>query len=137
MNLAINWLAVVLAAVATMVVGATWYSPKVFGKVWLASMRVSQADIAAAKAKGMGKSYFMAFVFSLVQAYVLAHLLQLVAVVSVLEAWQLAFWLWLGLVVPVLVNTVLWEGRAIKIFWINIAHYLAALLVSAAILFWL
>ncbi|HXK35039.1 MAG TPA: DUF1761 family protein [Candidatus Paceibacterota bacterium] len=30
-----NWLAVILAALATMIVGALWYSPFLFGKLWL------------------------------------------------------------------------------------------------------
>ncbi len=33
-NLAANWIGVVIAAVASMIIGMTRYNPKIFGKVW-------------------------------------------------------------------------------------------------------
>jgi hypothetical protein len=33
----VNWLAVLLAALAYFVIGAVWYAPPVFGKAWLAA----------------------------------------------------------------------------------------------------
>ncbi len=33
----VNWLAVIVAAVAYFVLGAVWYAPPVFGKAWMAA----------------------------------------------------------------------------------------------------
>jgi hypothetical protein len=37
----INWLSVVVATIAALVLGAIWYSPKVFGKIWQREMKMS------------------------------------------------------------------------------------------------
>ena len=35
MDLQINWLAVMLATLSSMVVGSVWYAPPVFGRMWM------------------------------------------------------------------------------------------------------
>ena len=30
-----NWIAILLAAMSTLVVGFIWYNPKVFGNIWM------------------------------------------------------------------------------------------------------
>jgi len=58
---AINWLAVVTAAVAFFALGAIWYGP-VFGKLWQKGAGLSDDDI---KNSNMGKTFGAAFVFAL------------------------------------------------------------------------
>ena len=69
----INGFAVLAAAVASMVIGAIWYSPAVFGKIWMSLTGISDSKIKEMKSKGMAKSYVIGFIASLVTAYVLAH----------------------------------------------------------------
>ena len=42
----LNWLAVIVAALAYFVIGALWYAPPVFGKAWMAAggMTVEPGD---------------------------------------------------------------------------------------------
>ncbi|GMU69463.1 MAG: hypothetical protein AMXMBFR37_17950 [Steroidobacteraceae bacterium] len=42
----INWLAVVVAAVAAFLVGALWYSPLLFAKAWQREIGISDTDLA-------------------------------------------------------------------------------------------
>ena len=68
---AINWLAVVAAAVSIFVIGGLWYSPVLFGNTW--------SRLAGAPPKGQGghpaKVFGLAFVFALFAAYAYAWLM--------------------------------------------------------------
>lgn len=131
---AINYWAVLVAAVTSMVVGAVWYSPAVFGRTWMKLSSMSPEKMEAAKKKGMARSYFIAFIGSLVMAYILAYFLVLGAAFSVSESMALAFWLWLGFVVILKLGDVLWAGDPVTLFILNIAHYFVAIEVMAIIL---
>ena len=42
----VNWIAVVVAAISTFVLGGLWYSPQLFGRIWLATNGLTEADLA-------------------------------------------------------------------------------------------
>ena len=130
----INNIAVVAAAVVSMVIGAAWYSPLLFGKLWMKLSWMTEKQLAEAKKKGMAKSYAIAFLAVLVMSYVLAHFVDYLGATTVMAGVEAGFWLWLGFVATVLINGVLWEGKPFKLYLLNIAHYLIALLVMGAIL---
>ena len=133
----INYLAVIVAAIASMALGFLWYGP-IFGKQWIKEMGWSQEAMKAAQAKGMTKQYVLMALGSLIMAFVLAH--NVVFGSSYLQMWgvfaglQAGFWNWLGFIVPVLLGAVLWEGKSWRLWFINISYYLAALLIMGAIL---
>ncbi len=130
----VNYLAVFVAAVASMVIGGLWYSPLLFGKIWIKLSGMTEKQMAEAKKKGMAKSYILAYVGSVVMAYILAHFAKYAGAATPLEGAMAGFWAWLGFVVPVVLGGFLWEGKPAKLFVLNIAHYLVALLVMGAIL---
>ena len=41
----LNWLAVIVAAIAYFAIGALWYSPPVFGTAWMSAGGVSAEEI--------------------------------------------------------------------------------------------
>jgi len=57
----LNYWAVLVSAVASMVIGALWYSPILFGNIWMNLMKIDPKNIDKMKDKGMGKYYFTAF----------------------------------------------------------------------------
>ncbi len=69
MDIQINWLAVVLAALSSMVVGSIWYSPSVFGKAWMQMTGVKPSG----KASDATPSIVITVIVSLITAFVLAH----------------------------------------------------------------
>jgi len=129
----INYVAVLVAAIAGYAVGALWYSV-LFGKPWMRLMGITPEQIEANKGKSMGKMYVMGFVGTLVTSYVLAHFVGMAAISTVSGALQLGFWLWLGFIATVLLGSVLYESRPWMLYIINVAHYLVAMLVMAVIL---
>ena len=133
----ITYLAVLGAAVASMVVGALWYGP-LFGKKWIALSGMTKEAMESAKSKGMGKLYALGFVGSLVMSYVLAH--ALVFASSYTETSGLpaglmvGFWNWLGFVAPVTLSSVLWENKSWALWFLNNSYYVVSLLIMGAIL---
>jgi uncharacterized oligopeptide transporter (OPT) family protein len=90
--------------------------------------------VKAAQKQGMLPQMVAAFVAQLVTAYVMAHFVMAWGVVGAWEAIQLAFWVWLGFIVTVLLNGVLWEKRTKELYLFNIAYHLASLIVMTLIL---
>ena len=130
---AVNWLAVLVASVINMALGMLWYGP-LFGKQWIAMMGFTKQKMDAAKKKGMAEQMVFAFISALVMNYVLAIF---VGAVQATTAWSgalLGFWVWLGFVATVMLGSVLWEGRHMKLYAINVLHYLVLFMINGALL---
>ena len=69
---AVNWIAVALCGVASLVLGAVWYSPMLFGKAWQAAAGLSDER---AQSGNMAMIFGGAFVLSLIAAAVFAMFL--------------------------------------------------------------
>ncbi len=132
----INYLAVIAAAAASMVIGSLWYG-SLFGKQWAALMGWAPEKIEAMKQQGK-KPYFFAFLGSLVMAYVLAHSLIFASAYLNVEGAQAGltagFWNWLGFIAPVSLSIVLWEGKSWKLWVLNNGYQLFSLLAMGVIL---
>ena len=133
----VNYWAVIVGAVVSFVLGGLWYGP-IFGKKWMAMMKFTPESMASAKAKGMGKSYAMMFIGSLVMSYVLFHFIAYAVGFSQQGGAMVGavggFWAWLGFIVPVTMGSVLWEGRSWSLWIINAGYYLVGLVLVGAIL---
>lgn len=129
-----NYLAVLVCAIASMVIGSIWYGP-LFGKIFMKEMGMdtwSQEKKDSMK-KSMTMTYIWQFVASLVMFYVFAWLMGGLNQMSVMGGLTAAFWVWIGFVVPVKFGDALWGGN-MKLFWIGIGNMLVTLLVVGAIL---
>lgn len=138
MSVEVNYLAVVLAALSSMVVGSLWYMPSTFGKAWMKMTGVTMDKNKGMTAKTAIWIYGSVFVASLVTAYVLAHVTFLAHRFfgnSLLQdALSAAFWLWLGLTAARLYVHDTFEERRKKLTLLNAAHELVTVLVMAVII---
>jgi len=132
-TVSINYLTVLAAAVVSMVIGFLWYGP-IFGKAWMQLMKIDKKKMDEAKKKGMAKSYAVMFISALIMNYVLAHFVKYLGSKTFMDGMQAGFWLWLGFIATVQIGIVLWEGKPVKLYLINAAHYLVALMVTGGIL---
>lgn len=110
----INLMAVLLAAVGQFAFGALWYTA-LFGDLWGKMHGFDKLPKAKQQEmmKGMNSIYAVQFLVTLISVFVLAKLITLVPGYS---AYTLAFWLWLGFMVPCNVSAVLFGGTENK--WI-------------------
>lgn len=133
----INYWAVIVAAAASIVLGFLWYGP-MFGKQWMALTGITKEKAEADKQKGMGKSFALMAIGSLLTAYVLANTIlfgsEYLMIYGVSGGLQGSFWSWLGFVAPVTLSVVLWEGKSWKLWFLNNGYYLLSFLVMGAIL---
>lgn len=110
----INLTAVLLAAVGQFAFGALWYTA-LFGNLWGKMHGFDKLPKAKQQEmmKGMNGIYAIQFLVTLISVFVLAKLITLLPSYS---AYTLAFWFWLGFMVPCNVSTVLFGGTENK--WI-------------------
>lgn len=136
MDVSVNYLAVVLAALSTMVVGSLWYSPAGFYKQWVKLARVKTDTNLGTK--HMVWMFGSVFVASLVTAYILAHISYLSNTFFqnsfLQDTMSTAFWLWLGFVATRFYVHDTFEGRRKLLTVLNAGHELVTLLVMAIII---
>src|SRR3989344_4523376 len=132
----VNYVAVVLAAIANMVVGFLWFGP-IFGKQWIKMMGWTEQEIQKAQKKGMTKSYIVAIIGSLLTAWIIAEISVMVSsylgLSGVMAGLKTGFIGWIGFVVTVLLSTVAWEGKSWNLWLLNAGYYLLAFLVMGVI----
>lgn len=126
----INYLAVVVAAVLSMVIGAVWYAPQVFGKQWMKLVGKKEKELKEAGSS----SYVVAGLGFLLIAYVMAHFVQYAGSNTVTEGLATGFWLWLGFSASVLAINSAFSLRPQKLWAIDAGYYLACFLVTGALL---
>jgi hypothetical protein len=137
MNVDVNYLAVLLAAVAFMVVGFLWYGP-LFGKRWAKLKGFTEESMKKGQ-KEMPKWYIVSFVLGLITAYVLSHVMFLSQnffhYSEQMSGLTSAFWMWLGFVMPVQATaTIFSEKRRWEVFGIDTGYQLVGLLVMGLVL---
>ena len=76
----------------------------------------------------------MGFVTALVMSYVLWRFVIIGGAITAGGAVNLAFWLWLGFMVPISAGSFLWEGRPFKLFVLNALHQLVSVALMAIVL---
>ena len=130
----VNYLAVLVSAVASMVIGSIWYGP-LFGKKFMAAMGMDKwtPEQQAAEKKKMGVTYFVQFVASLVMFYVLAGIIVGFDKTSLSGGMVSAFVMWLGFVVPLKLGDAIWGGK-MTLFWLGSFNMLFTLLAAGAII---
>ncbi|MBU6423313.1 MAG: DUF1761 domain-containing protein [Chloroflexota bacterium] len=127
MSFAVNYNAVVAAAVVGSVIGGVWYGP-VFGKRWSALLarpgdRMGQAPLGLA----------VAVAAALVNAWALAFLAVNANVTGALDGIVLGFFAWLGLMATITATMTAFEGRSWKLWLLNNAHNVLVQAVMGAI----
>lgn len=74
----INYIAVVLATLSSMLVGTVWYSPRVFGNYWMKAAGVTPSD----KASDAVRPIIVTVIVSFITAWVLAGAAFIALIVS-------------------------------------------------------
>lgn len=111
----INYLAVLVCAALSMVIGAVWYGP-LFGKKWTEIVGANPDDLAARKEmqKRAMPLYAIQFLITLFQVTILAFYI---------KGWQEAsglvnaLWIWAAFILPTIAAGAMWNNDSAKISW--------------------
>ena len=119
--LAVNWVAVLAAAVMGFVVGGIWYGP-IMGKKWMGAVGLSEEEI---RSGNMAAIYGGALAFSLLASWTLAHTYASYAVnlsfsVKVLTAVGIAA----GFILPAIGTNYLFSQKSKTLFFIDAGYWL-------------
>ncbi len=130
----VNFLAVLVATLASFVVGWAWYSPLLFIKPW---MKLRGQDPDEVLKGGMQMPWgLMAveFVTTLIMAFFVAEFAAWVGATTLVGGLVLGFWIWLGFYATTMLGPVLWEKVPLKLYAISAGRWLVSILVMAAII---
>ncbi len=130
----VNYLAVVVAAVLQMAVGAVWYSPLLFAERWVALMGWTKQEARKRQQAGMAKAYGIAFAASLVTAWVLSLFVDYAYAETALQGLQAGALIWLGFVATSWVTNAAFEGRPLQLVLINAGYHLVSLALMGVLL---
>ena len=124
----VNYLAVLVAAIAVFVLGWLWYSPLLFYKPWMRARGLDPA-VAMAGAKMPAGKLVIELVRCLVLAYIVAHFVAALGVNSLFGAVHFGLFVWIGFPVILLTGSILWENVPVKVAAIHAGDWLVKLLV--------
>ena len=136
----INYLAVLVAAIVSHILGFLWYGP-LFGQMWISLMKFDKKKVQEAQKKGMKgmwKTMALSFLASLVTAWILAHSIifasDYLKISGLLAGLMVGFMTWLGFYATTMLGSVMWEGKPAKLYFLNVSYYLVSLLLMSSIL---
>jgi hypothetical protein len=129
-HVSINFLAVLAATFARMVLGAIWYAPPVFGRAWMALAGRTPADMRAL----MPKALAVDLVTSLVIGLVLSHAVRYAGAIGIDQGAEIGFCAWLGFIATTTAGIAVYENRPFRLWLITNGWQAVSLVVMGAIL---
>ncbi len=137
MGIEVNYIAVLLAGVASMALGFLWYSPMVLGKQWMKEKGLTPESLKKAQEE-MGKLYGLSFVVSLITAYVLFHVMALSEnffhYPKLETGVTTAFWTWVGFMMPVQLTATIFGNKNWKLFGIDTGYQLVSIIAMGIVI---
>ncbi|HXQ82121.1 MAG TPA: DUF1761 domain-containing protein [Opitutaceae bacterium] len=128
----LNYLHVLVAAVAGFLVGWVWYSA-LFGKIWSAEMKITEEMMKESKPK-MPLMMAKALLFTFISTAGLAMVLALHPVPNWVKGAEIGAAVGLLIVGARILNGGIWERKSCKLSAINVGHEAIMFAVQGAIL---
>lgn len=137
----LNYTLIGVAAVVQFVLGAMWYSPLMFGKLWMEIMEsthLSKEELQKLQ-KAMTPFYALQLLLAVLTTFVLAMFVHYLEMANVgFHAYGVAGWVWLGFIVPTQIACVVWANTKKK-YWakqifVITSYQLVGMMLSAFVL---
>lgn len=125
----LNWLAIVVAGVVNMAIGAGWYG--FFAEPWMEGNGFTRAQI---EADADNIPYIFAVANSLVMPFVLANVMRWAGVSGLVNGLLMGLLMWAGFTALTFASNHAFESRGFKMWGINAGMYMVGLMVIGAIL---
>ena len=126
-----NWLAIIIAALANMIIGFLWYGTWAFGRSW---MKLSGRTMGEGFPAGPGPLYAMTAVAAVVQAITMAWLIGQTGANSGAAGAIVGLYVGMGLVAAAMFAEVLFAGRHPRLFAITAGYSVLALVFQGMII---
>lgn len=129
----LNWVAVLVTAIITMVIGGLWYSPVLFGKIWMKLSGRTQKDMKNMKMSPT-VAYIAGFLTALITSIVLAVLVNFASARTFVDGALVGVLVWIGFVATTQFGVVLWDNKPVKLFVLNTVYSIVTLVIAGGIL---
>jgi hypothetical protein len=127
----IHYVVVAVAALISVALGFVWYSPWMFGKLFMREIGVTPEKAEEFKRNGgqkkMAGIYGLTLVFSLLTAFVISVLFNSLIITSFSGFLVLAFCLWGAFSLPVSANNVMYGNDSVILFAITTGYQLVSI----------
>ena len=127
----INYLAVLVAAIAYMALGALWYSPPVFGNLWMRLIGKTREQVAA---DFTPLNYLWGIIAAFLSSYGLARLMLWTGFTEVADTLKLALLIAISFVLAAMWVNDSFEARPRALTLVNVVYHAVGLIVVALIL---
>ena len=128
----VNWLAVLVAALAYFFLGAIWYSKALFGTKWASLVGIDMND--PNKGKGMAKMFVVTLVLIIVACIGLAFLVSKLDLHVMMSAIKLGLLTGICFASTAVAISFVYENRPAGIYFIDCGYHLAGHIIAAIIL---
>ncbi|UCD63864.1 MAG: DUF1761 domain-containing protein [Candidatus Zixiibacteriota bacterium] len=127
---AINYLAVIVAAVAYSVLGVLWYSPVLFGSAWLKGIGKTKEQMAGGP---VVLNYVIGFICAFLASYGIARIMLWTGRNSIAEGIVIGLLAGVCFVVATMLMNDLFERRSKGLTAVNVLYHLLGLIVAGII----
>ncbi len=132
-ELQINYLAVGVAALATIFIGAVWYSPLLFHKLWVKAHGYSEEKVEQMR-KTAGRAFIVSLFCYVVMAFVLAVFVSYAGVSTVLQGAFLGLLVWIGFLATLGLTAHMFSEKPLSTYLIDAGYQLVYAVVMGVIL---
>jgi len=131
----VNWLAVLVCVVVSMISGSIWYNPKTFFPAWWKGIgKTGEPGMQG----NMGMTWALTVLSSFVQAVSMAFMVnamgKLMGGPTAANGAMSGFMLWLGFIAPTYLVNKLFAGHGFKVWAIEVGNHLINFVLFGAIL---
>jgi len=127
----LNYLAIIVCTVFSMILGFIWYTPITFGNVWMREVGLNAADIKPADAI---KGYLFSLLSSFIQVMVLGVFMRLMGAATALQGLYAGAAVGIGFIALTFISNDMYEQRSFTLSLINSGYRIIYFAVSGAIL---
>ncbi len=137
----INYISILVASVLQFALGSLWYSPVIFGKLWMRIMETTHLPKEELQKiqKEMIPFYALQFLLTMITTSIFAIFIFISKTYNIgMSVSMIAIFVWLGFIMPTQIGTVLW-GKTNKKFWLKqicvmVSYQLAAIIIASFVL---
>ena len=128
----LNWLHVIVAAIAFFVLGALWYSPVLFSKQWAKLVNLNMSNPNAKK--GMGMMMFGSFILMIICCSALAVVFSIIQIDTAISAIKFGLFFGVGFALTAVSISFIYERKPLALYAIDIGYLIAGIVIASLIL---
>ena len=127
----LNYWAIVVTWLINVIIGAVWYSPLGFQKLW---SKLSGVDMMKIPKDEADRAIGLVAVSALIQSIALAVIIHSLHITNATNGLEVGLLLWLGFTAATTIGNTLYSRLSLKFWWLNASFFLVVIAINSVIL---